>query len=268
MSSIKKGWSTGTAWVSGALLSLVLTVFALPAQANWQDFNAVANILADADQVNEQGLMLEMPLVSEDGSAVPITVKLDHPMTEDRYITSIRILAQGNPNDEVVDFYLSPSVGRAEVSSRIRVNESQRIWAVATNNQGEAWVTYHDIRVTVGGCLMTADDNSSIALSQPRIALPDRFSAGQPSEIRTLVTHPMETGLREGPEGDILPRRLVERLVVTLGDETALEVHLHTAVSANPYLRFFLAPQSASEANFVWHEDTGFKVEEQVSLTL
>lgn len=267
--SIIKNWRfPGAAAFLGPLISLLMAVVALPAQANWQGFSAVANILADVEQVNEQGLLLEMPLVSEDGSAVPITVKLDHPMSEDRYITSIRILAQGNPNAEVVDFYLSPSLGRAEVSSRIRVNESQRIWAVATNNQGEAWVTYHDIRVTVGGCLMTAEDNSSVALSQPRIALPRSFSAGQPAEIRTLVTHPMETGLREGPDGDILPKRLVDRFVVTLGDETALEVHLHTAVSANPYLRFFLAPQSSTQAQFVWHEDTGFEVEEQVTLSL
>lgn len=249
-------------------LALVLVVFALPAQANWQGFNAVASILDQAEQVHEQGLMLEMPLVSEDGSAVPITVKLDHPMSEDQYITSIRVFAQGNPNAEVVDFYLSPALGRAEVSSRIRVNESQRIWAVATNNRGDAWVTYHDIRVTVGGCLMTAEDNSSVALSQPRVALPRSFSAGQPAEIRTLVTHPMETGLREGPGGDLLPRRLVERFVVTLADETALEVHLYTAVSTNPYLRFFLAPQSSAQAQFVWHEDTGFELSEEVTLSL
>ena len=268
MISINNWRTPGTTLALGPLLCLALMVFALPAQASWQGFDAVASILADAEQVHEQGLALEMPLVSEDGSAVPINVKLDHPMTEDRYITRIHIFAQGNPNAEVVDFYLSPALGRAEVSSRIRVNESQRIWAVATNNQGEAWVTHHDIRVTVGGCLMTAEDNSTIALSQPRVALPRSFTAGQPAEIRTLVTHPMETGMREGPDGNLLPRRLVERFVVTLGDETALEVHLHTAVSANPYLRFFLAPQSSVQAQFVWHEDTGFEVEEQVRLSL
>jgi sulfur-oxidizing protein SoxY len=159
-------------------------------------------------------------------------------------------------------------MGRAEVSSRIRVNESQRIWAVATNNQGESWVTSHDIRVTVGGCLMTSDDNASVALSQPRVAVPRSFSDGQPGEIRTLVTHPMETGLREGPDGSILPRRLVERFEVNVAGDTVLEVHLHTAVSANPYLRFFLAPSESAQAQFVWHEDTGFEVSEQVNLAL
>ena len=268
MSSIFNRRTSRAAKVVAPWLWVAFLMSALPVQASWQGFDAVSSILAEVEQVHEQGLILEMPLVSEDGSAVPITVKLDHPMTDDRYITSIRILAQGNPNAEVVDFYLTPALGRAEVSSRIRVNESQRIWAVATNNQGEAWISYHDIRVTVGGCLMTAEDNSSVALSQPRIALPRSFSAGQPAEIRTLVTHPMETGLREGPDGSVLPKRLVERFVVTLDNETALEVHLHTAVSANPYLRFFLAPQSSAQANFVWYEDTGFELGEEASLVL
>lgn len=250
------------------LLGLVsFVLMSASAFADWQRFDAVRAAVGDATP-NTQGITLDLPLVSEDGSAVPMTVKVDSPMRSDQYIESIQIFAQGNPNAEVVDFFMTPLVGTAEVSSRIRINESQTIWAVARSNTGEVWVTSRDVRVTVGGCLVTAADNSTVRLSQGRVAVPRSFSAGQPGEVRTLVTHPMETGLREGPNGDILPRRLVDTLTVTVGNDTAFEVRMHTAVSANPYVRFFLAPQQAGQAEFVWQEDTGERLAEQVSLNV
>lgn len=252
---------------SGFLVTVLMMCLAPLALADWQRFEAVREAVGEATP-RAQGLTMELPLVSEDGSAVPVTIKVDSPMRTDQYIESIQIFADGNPNAEVVDFLLTPRVGRAEVSTRIRVNESQTIWAVARSNTGEVWVTSRDIRVTVGGCLMTAEDNSSVLLSQPRVALPRAFRAGNADEVRTLVTHPMETGLREGPNGDVLPRRLVESLTVSIGGETALTVRMHTAVSANPYMRFFLAPQESAEAIFVWQEDSGFSVSSTHSLTV
>ena len=250
------------------LLSLVLLVMvSTSVSADWQRFDAVRAAVGDATP-QSRGITLDLPLVSEDGSAVPMTVKIDSPMRADQYVQSIQIFAQGNPNAEVVDFFLTPLMGSAEVSSRIRINESQTIWAVARSNTGDVWVTSRDVRVTVGGCLMTSDDNSTVRLSQGRVAVPRSFNAGRPGEVRTLVTHPMETGLREGPNGDILPRRLVDTLTVTLGNETVFEVRMHTAVSANPYVRFFLAPQQSGQAEFAWQEDTGERLVEQVGLSV
>lgn len=246
-------------------LSTVLLV--LPAMADWQRFEPVRAAVGDS-LPRSQGITLDLPLVSEDGSAVPMTVTVNSPMRADDYIESIQIFADGNPNPEVVDFFLTPLLGAAEVSSRIRINESQTIWAVARSNTGEVWVTSREVRVTVGGCLMTADDQSTVRLSQPRVAVPRAFRAGQPAEVRTLVTHPMETGLRAGPSGELLPRRLIDTLTVKVGTETALEVRMHTAVSANPYMRFFLAPQHADQAEFAWLEDTGERLVETVQLNV
>lgn len=246
---------------------LSLSLLTLPVLADWQRFDAVRAAVGDATP-KTQGITLELPLVSEDGSAVPMTVKVDSPMRADQYVQSIQIFAEANPNAEVVDFFLTPKMGSAEISSRIRINESQTIWAVARSNTGEVWVASRDVRVTVGGCLMATEDNSTVRLSQGRVAVPRSFTAGRPGEVRTLVTHPMETGLREGPTGSILPRRLVDSLTVTVGGETAFEVRMHTAVSANPYVRFFLAPQQSGQAEFVWLEDTGERLVEQVNLSV
>ncbi len=235
--------------------------------SNWSRHDAIAEAVGDAEPTLGQ-LELDMPSVSEDGSAVPMTVRIDQPMTADEYIESIRVFATGNPNYEVVDFYMTPMLGRAEVSSRIRVNESQTLYAVAHSNTGEVYVTSTDVRVTVGGCLMASDDLVQ-TFGDPRVAPPRSSSPGEPSEIRSLVTHPMETGLREGPDGEVLPRRMLDTLTVEYQGDTVLTVNMHTAVSENPYMRFFMAPEVPGEAIFRWtEEDTGETVDARVDFDL
>ncbi|MEX1056282.1 MAG: thiosulfate oxidation carrier protein SoxY, partial [Natronospirillum sp.] len=211
-------------------------------------------------------LSLTMPSLSEDGSAVPLEVSIDHPMTSDSYIESIRVFATANPNPEVVDFYLTPFLGRAEVSTRVRVNESQTLYAIAHSNTGEVYVASADVRVTVGGCLMTSDDDIA-EFGQPRVAPPRDQRPGQPGEVRTLVTHPMETGLREGPAGELSPRRLIDTLVVEYEGDTVMTVKMHTAVSENPYMRFFMAPEISGQAVFRWTEESGITVEQHTEFT-
>ena len=249
-----------------AVAALFLPMAVLADGSGWDRHEAVAEAVGDAEP--ELGrLVLDMPSVSEDGSAVPMTVSIDHAMTSDEYIESIRVFATANPNDEVVDFYLTPMLGKAEVSSRVRVNESQTLYAVAKSNQGAVYVASADVRVTVGGCLMTSDDDIA-DFGSPRVAPPRNLQAGEPAEMRSLVTHPMETGLREGPDGEVLPRRLIDTLTVEYNGDTVLTVKMHTAVSENPYMRFFLTPDQAGEAVFRWTEEEGDSVEERLALDI
>ena len=247
------------------IMMLVLAPLAWADGAGWDRHDSVVAAVGDVEPTLGR-LNLNMPSVSEDGSAVPMEVSIDHPMTADEYIESIRVFAPGNPNDEVVDFYLTPMMGKAEVSSRVRVNESQTLYAVAKSNTGEVFVASAEVRVTVGGCLMTSDD-AIAEFGTPRVAPPRNVRAGEPAEMRSLVTHPMETGLREGPDGELLPRRMIDTLTVEYNGDTVLTVKMHTAVSENPYMRFFLAPSEAGDAVFRWVEEEGDSVEERLSLS-
>ncbi|WP_167856059.1 thiosulfate oxidation carrier protein SoxY [Natronospirillum operosum] len=254
-----------------SLLALSLLALLAPAAladgSGWERHAAVAEAVGEATPQLGQ-LRMQMPSVSEDGSAVPLELSIDHPMSADEYIESIRVFATKNPNAEVVDFFLTPQMGRPEVSTRVRVNESQTLYAVAHSSTGEVYVASADIRITVGGCLMASDDDIA-EFGQPRVAIPRSPSAGEPGEVRTLVTHPMETGLREGPDGEILPRRLLDTLVVEYEGDTVLTVRMHTAVSENPYMRFFMAPEESGQAVFRWtEEDSGDTVEEQATFNL
>lgn len=251
------------------LLNLVaLGAFSLPAMAtSWQQFAPAQQVL-NGNTPGTQGLQLDLPLVSEDGSAVPLSVKFTGHLAADDSLASIRIFATGNPRAEVIDFLFQDASALADISTRIRLNESQTVIALATSRSGKHWVAERDVRVTVSGCLMRSDEQADGGMQNPRIALPRRIQKGQAFEVRTLLNHPMETGLREGSDGKLLPQNLVHSLQVQLGDKPVFETRFHSGTSANPYVRFNLNTQNSATARFIWTDQQDRQLVEQRDLSL
>lgn len=95
---------------------------------------------------------LKLPEIAENGATVPLTVAVDSPMIADNYVKDIVIAAEKNPNPEVVVFHLTPASGKAEVSTRIRLGETQDVVAMAIMSDGSVYTTKGHVKVTVGGC--------------------------------------------------------------------------------------------------------------------
>jgi sulfur-oxidizing protein SoxZ len=92
--------------------------------------------------------------------------------------------------------------------------------------------------------------------SRPRIKIPSSAKAGDTIEIRTLLEHPMETGLRRTPDGQPIPRDILVRFQAQANGETFLHIDFRNATSANPYLVFHARVAAPTDFNFVWtHED-------------
>lgn len=100
----------------------------------------------------EGKISLKLPEIAENGATVPITVSVESSMSDDDYVKSIHIAAEGNPNPEVVSFNMSPGLGKAEVSTRIRLGKTQNILAACVMNDGSVYSTSKGIKVTIGGC--------------------------------------------------------------------------------------------------------------------
>lgn len=83
-------------------------------------------------------------------------------------------------------------------------------------------------------------------MNPPRIRAPRSARAGEVVEIRTLVEHPMETGLRQ-EGGRLVPRNLLTQLTVRVNGEVAMQVEFRNGSAANPYHVFFLRMERASE---------------------
>ena len=89
------------------------------------------------------------------------------------------------------------------------------------------------------------------SLAQPRIRIPRSARAGEAIEIRTLIEHPTESGIR-GANPAAVPRNMLGRLVVRMNGETVFAADLGNGTSANPYHVFFVRVQRTSEFEFLW----------------
>ena len=104
----------------------------------------------------------------------------------------------------------------------------------------------------------------------PRIRLSAREVApGEIIDIRTMVSHPMETGNRIDPDGRAIPRNIIHDLHAEFDGQTVFRAALETSVSANPYLQFKFAPSRSGTLTLTWRGDDGFEVaaEEPITVT-
>ena len=95
---------------------------------------------------------LELPQVADTGYFVPLTVSVASPMTDADHVKTILVIAEANPMRDVCWFYLGPRAGSAEVSSRIRLNGSQRVVAIAQLADGTFWSDAAQIEVREAAC--------------------------------------------------------------------------------------------------------------------
>ncbi len=96
---------------------------------------------------------------------------------------------------------------------------------------------------------------------KPRIRIPRNIKKGDVFEVKTLITHAMESGQRvDKKTKKKFPREIVNRLVVTYGGRQVLKAIWHPAVSANPYTSFFVRAGESGPMEFAWTDDNGVTV--------
>jgi sulfur-oxidizing protein SoxZ len=91
----------------------------------------------------------------------------------------------------------------------------------------------------------------------PRIRIPDTAAAGETIVIRTLISHPMESGQRRDAAGNVLPRKIINRFTVEFEGELVIDAALEPAVSANPYFEIEAVVPRSGAFTFTWVDDDG-----------
>jgi sulfur-oxidizing protein SoxY len=112
---------------------------------------AIRSVVGTAE-VQTGKVKLEVPPLVENGNTVPMTVSVASPMTSDDYVRSIHVFNEKNPQPNIGNFYLGPRAGRAQVSARIRLADSQKIVAIAHLSDGTFWSASADVVVTLAAC--------------------------------------------------------------------------------------------------------------------
>ncbi len=96
-----------------------------------------------------------------------------------------------------------------------------------------------------------------MAKPRPRVKIPKTAEAGEVIQVKTLISHKMETGHRKDKEGNAIPRQIINRFACLMNGEEAFGVDIDPGVSANPYISFYLKIDETSDLEFVWFDDNG-----------
>ena len=103
---------------------------------------------------------------------------------------------------------------------------------------------------------------------KPRLKLPKDAKKGEIIQIKTLVQHPMETGLRKDANGNAVPRKIINKFSCAFNGKPVFSAALEPAVAANPYLQFTAKIDQGGTFRFTWVDDDGTVTTAEETITV
>lgn len=242
--------------LAAAFAAGVLKPAALLAAWNQRAFDArslagalAASGLSSSAQSND--IVIDAPDVAENGAFVPVQVTSNVTGTD-----AITILIDRNPYPYIARFDVS---GGAQpfIALRVRVAESSLLRVLVAAG-GKHYSATKDVKVAIGGC------GDGGAAETPRLSeKPDPMKIrarlqGADADVRVLMTHQMENGLRKGGSGLVIPEHFIQSILVQLNGRTVLEAEIGRSVSTNPVFGFRVKGAKADDKfTLTWKDNRG-----------
>jgi len=105
-------------------------------------------------------------------------------------------------------------------------------------------------------------------MARALINVPPKSKRGDVIEIKTLISHTMETGFRPDPTGKPIPRDIITDFVCKYNGEEIFRAELFPAIGANPFISFFTVATASGTLTFEWTGDNGFVATESVDISV
>ena len=137
---------------SAAVMGAVPLITLRPSEATPATLASAIGNVVGAAEVQTGRVKIDVPPLVENGNTVPMTVTVTSPMTAVDHVKSIHVFNEKNPQPNIGNFYLGPRAGRAQISTRIRLADSQKIVAIAQLSDGSFWSVSADVVVTLAAC--------------------------------------------------------------------------------------------------------------------
>ncbi|HSF65722.1 MAG TPA: thiosulfate oxidation carrier protein SoxY [Paracoccaceae bacterium] len=217
------------------------------------------------------GIHLDLPQHADTGSSVPMTLRIDAAMTPEDYPVVVHVLADGNPSPHVLSAWFTPACGRAELSTRIRLETTQTVTAVAQMSDGRHLRVDRDISVAFGACgQVGTGTNDDVVNFQPetRISVPEAAVRGEVFAVRGIISHPMETGMRYSPTHEMIRQRIVSRFGCLYNGQEIFRARLYPAIATNPYFVIHARAQDSGTITLTWYDMLDITYRAEAPLTV
>ena len=100
------------------------------------------------------------------------------------------------------------------------------------------------------------------------INVPQKAKRGDIIEIKTLMSHIMETGFRRTAAGELIPRDIITSFSCSYNGEEVFRADLFPAIAANPFITFTTIAMESGTFDFHWIGDRGFTESASAAITV
>ena len=211
-------------------------------------------------------LSLIAPTRAEDAAVVPIGIRTHLAQTPARYIRRLHLIIDNNPSPAGSVFTFSPESGRADIETRVRVEEYTFVRAVAEMNDGQLFMDTKFLKAS-GGCSAPAGKDAAEALAKlgrMRLLIEDEVVPGKPVLAQLMISHPNVSGLGIDQLTRLAPAPyFVRSIAVTYAGKPVFTADVDFTLSENPNVRFYFTPQQQGElhAEVIDTKDRRFKTQ-------
>lgn len=210
---------------------------------------------------------LETPKRAEDASTVPVAIHTTMAQTPARYIRKLYLLVDNNPSPVAAVFSFTPESGRADIETRIRVEQYSDVRAVAEMNDGALYMASRFVKAS-GGCSAPAGKDPEEAarnLGRVKFRVEEPVAAGQPAIAQLAISHPNSSGLVLDQVTRLYqPAYFVRRVNVSYAGRPVLIADVDFSISENPNFRFYFMPAGEGELRAEIVDTKNLKFESEV----
>ena len=220
-----------------------------PAQDNPMWLKLRVHLFQDRP-ISESGaklIVLSAPARAEDAAVVPVSIKTLTAQTPEHYIKTIYLILDNNPGPVAAVFHMTPESGRADIETRVRVEQYTHLRAVVEMNDGALSMSTVYLKAS-GGCSVPIGKESSepaASLGKMKLVVEDHPKLNQSVMVQLMIRHPNLSGLAMNQLTRLYePPHFVRKVEVAYAGKPVMSADLDFSISENPHFRFYFTPKA------------------------
>jgi len=199
---------------------------------------------------SEEVLSLVVPVRAEDAAIVPIAIRSRMAQTPQRYIDKVWLVIDNNPSPISAVFHFTPLSGRADIETRVRVDEYTHIRAIAETNDGKLQMATAFVKAS-GGCSAPPAKDAEAALKtlgRMKLSLQGPADGDKPQLAQLMISHPNNSGLALDQVTRLYtPAHFVRQVNISYAGQPVMSADVDFSISENPNFRFYFTPRGDGE---------------------
>ena len=193
-------------------------------------------------------LELVAPTRAEDGAVVPIAIRTRFSQSGKRYVRRLYLIVDNNPSPVAATIELTPESGRADIETRIRVEQYSYVRAVAELSDGTLAAQARFVKASGGCSAPAAGDAAAGRIGRMRLAVGADGAYGEPVAAQLMVNHPNHSGLAMDQLTRLYtPAYFVRSVKVSYAGKPVFAADVDFSISQNPYFRFYFVPSAPGD---------------------